>query len=72
MEKCYRVIVLIEESPEIFTARISKVVAKSRGDAIIDVLMDYAKEGLNLSQVKRTVTRELPIGKNVLALGEVK
>jgi hypothetical protein len=72
MEKCYRVIVLVEEGPETFMARISKVSAKSRGDATIDVLMFYAKEGLNLSSVKKTSVREMPLGKSTLELGEVR
>jgi hypothetical protein len=71
MEKCYRVIVLIQEAPGTFTARIEKVPATSRGDAVISVLMTYAKDGLNLNLVKKTSTKELPVGRNVLAaLGE--
>jgi hypothetical protein len=69
MEKCYRVIVLIQEAPETFTARIEKVSGASRGDAVISVLMTYAKDGLNLNLVKKTSTKELPVGGNVLALG---
>jgi hypothetical protein len=49
----YKVILLVEETPGFFCSYFHQTVAKSKGDALIDILMSYTNT-TNLNKVKKT------------------
>jgi hypothetical protein len=71
MEKKFRVILLVEESPGSFVGRIHRVFAKSRGDALLDALCFYVTTGANLNTVKKTSVTEMPDTNTLLGLHAV-
>ena len=50
----YKVVCLVEDSPNGFDSIIVTREANDKGDALLSVLMDLHKEGLELSKVKKT------------------
>lgn len=71
MEKKFRVILLIEEKPESFVARIHRGYAQNRGDALLDALALYASMGADLGRVKNSRVTEVVGSKTLLGLNAI-
>jgi hypothetical protein len=58
--KKFRVTLLIENAPGSFDGKFYCRQAKSRGDALLDVLATEAGQGMNLNQVRKSRVTEVP------------
>jgi hypothetical protein len=59
MEKNFKVMLLVEDTKGFYDHYIMESVGNSRGDALLEVLADYAKTGGNLNKVKKTRVEEV-------------
>jgi hypothetical protein len=71
MEKRFRSILLVEESPGVYDVTIRFGYALSKGDALLDVLCLCAMEGMNLNKVKKTQVTEANHSKTLVGLHAV-
>lgn len=55
----FKVTLLLQESENLYTAKFYEASAKSKSDALLDILIEYAMAGDNLNKVKKTAVRHV-------------